>query len=60
MSEKEDEYRRHAAEAESRAKRATNDDDRASWLRLWHGWLTLLPERRRAAAGNKADSEDTK
>lgn len=57
MSEKEEEYRRYAAEAESRAKKARNEEDRASWLRLWQGWLTLLPDRKRGADGSSQDTE---
>ena len=43
--DKYDEYRRNAVEAQRQADRASNDTDRASWLRLVQGWLSLLPHR---------------
>jgi hypothetical protein len=41
----EDEYRRQAAEAQKEADRAIHDDDRASWLRVAQGWLSLIRKR---------------
>ena len=40
-----DEYRRKAAEAQDAADRARNEMDRAAWLRLAQGWLSLLSKR---------------
>jgi hypothetical protein len=37
-----DEYRRNAADAQREADRARNDLDRAAWLRVAQGWLSLL------------------
>ena len=45
MKDSQDEYRRNAAEAQRQADRATNETDRASWLRLVQGWLSLLTKR---------------
>jgi hypothetical protein len=44
-----DEYRRNAAEAQRHADRALTEEDRASWLRLAQGWLSLLPMRMQSA-----------
>jgi hypothetical protein len=40
-----EEYRHQAAEAEKQARLATNDIDRAAWLRVATGWLSLLSKR---------------
>jgi len=40
-----EEYRRHAAEAQSWADKAKSDADRAAWLRLAQGWLRLIKNR---------------
>jgi hypothetical protein len=37
-----DEYRRQAADAQKQADRARNDEDRASWLHIAQGWLSLI------------------
>jgi len=39
---REDEYRRHAKEAQQSARQAEDDDERAAWLQLANGWLGLL------------------
>jgi hypothetical protein len=44
-----DEYRRNAAEAQKMADRARSDHDRASWLRVAQGWLSLLTKRPQTA-----------
>ena len=49
MDNRHDQYRQNAAEAQRQADRAVNDDDRARWLGLVHGWLSLLPKRRETA-----------
>ncbi|WP_377831161.1 hypothetical protein ACFKHW_38585 (plasmid) [Bradyrhizobium lupini] len=41
-----DEYRRQAADAQKEADRARYDEDRASWLRVAQGWLSLIRKRR--------------
>jgi hypothetical protein len=40
-----DESRRNATEAQRQADLARNDLDRASWLRVAQGWLSLLTKR---------------
>lgn len=50
MNDRHDEYRRQAKAAEDQAEKAANDGDRASWLRIAQGWLSLLPHRRTTAA----------
>jgi hypothetical protein len=42
-------YRRFAEEAQSRADRALNDRDKASWLKIARSWLEMLPGRTRTA-----------
>jgi hypothetical protein len=42
---KDDEYRRNAAEAQEWADKAKTDSDRAAWLRVVQGWLGLLRKR---------------
>jgi hypothetical protein len=45
-----EEYRRNAAEAQSCADKARTDTDRAAWLRVAQGWLSLLRKRPQSAA----------
>jgi len=45
---RDDEFRRHAAEAEQRARWARTDDEQDNWLLLAEGWLGLLGERQEA------------
>src|SRR5436190_13611277 len=40
-----DEYRRNAADAQTFADRARTDVDRAAWLRVVQGWLSLIRSR---------------
>jgi hypothetical protein len=40
-----EEYRRQAAEAERQAQSAKSELDRAAWLRVGQGWLSLLRKR---------------
>jgi hypothetical protein len=42
---RDEEYRRQAADAENRARHASNDIDRAAWIRVAEGWLSLLHRR---------------
>jgi hypothetical protein len=39
---RDDEFRRNAAEAQRSARRARTDDERANWVQLAEGWLGLL------------------
>jgi hypothetical protein len=43
--DQQDEYRKNASEAQRQADRAISEYDRASWLRLVEGWLSLLKKR---------------
>jgi hypothetical protein len=45
MHSDEDEYRRQAADAERQARSAKSELDRAAWLRVAEGWLSLLHKR---------------
>ena len=45
MMSKQDEYRRNAEHAEQMAERVTSQEDKASWLRVATGWLSLLPRK---------------
>ena len=40
-----DEFRRYAAEAQQWADAAASDYDRAAWLQVVQGWLSLIRER---------------
>jgi hypothetical protein len=42
-----DEFRRYAAEAQKWADTAESDYDRAAWLGVVQGWLSLLRKRSR-------------
>jgi hypothetical protein len=42
---RDEEYQRQAADAENRARHASNDIDRAAWIRIAEGWLSLLHRR---------------
>ncbi len=44
---KDDEYRREAANAQNAADHASNDRDRSAWLRIAQGWLLLIRNRTR-------------
>ena len=39
---RDDEYRRNAAHAQKQADVAKTDNDRAAWLQLTQGWLSLI------------------
>jgi len=47
--DKQDEYRRNAEYARQMAEGSAMAEDRASWLRVAAGWLSLLPRKK---AGN--------
>ena len=47
MANRDEYYRKQAAEAEEQARRARNPTDKAAWLRLVRDWLSLLPRRTR-------------
>ena len=55
----EDEYHRNAAEAQRQADRAHNDRDRAAWLRLVQGWLSLLPQRPQSKGTGQGESKSS-
>jgi hypothetical protein len=42
---RDDEYRKKAAEAQQEADRSTNEVERAAWLRMVRGWLSLIRRR---------------
>ena len=46
---KEDEYRAHAVEAQAAADHAKNDSDRAAWLQIAAGWLSMIKQRPQTA-----------
>jgi hypothetical protein len=58
MNKDHEEYRRQAADAERQAQSAKNDLDRAAWLRIAQGWLSLL--RRRPQNDEEAFDAQTK
>ena len=49
MTDRYDEYRRRANEAQAHADRAISDVDRASWLKVAEGWLGMIPGRHESA-----------
>jgi hypothetical protein len=53
--DKQDEYRRNAEYAQQMADRSAMQEDRASWLRVAAGWLSLLPGKK---AGNGHDRRE--
>ena len=55
-----DKYRANAADAQREANRTTNSEDKASWLRLVEGWLSLLPRGKRSASENFDDETTSK
>jgi hypothetical protein len=44
---KQDEYRQNVAEAQKEANEATTDANRAGWLEVAQGWLSMLRKRPR-------------
>ena len=60
-----EDYRRHAAEAQGWADKAKTDYERSAWLRVAQGWLSMLrrrpqtdAERFDAAAENMGTKQD--
>jgi hypothetical protein len=47
--DKEAEYRKHAAEAQAMADRSRNADDKAAWLRIAQGWMSMIRKPRQTA-----------
>ena len=45
MNRDEDEYQRLSADAERQARSAKSELDRAAWLRVAQGWLSLMSRR---------------
>jgi hypothetical protein len=58
MNSNENEYRRQAAGAENEARSARSELDRAAWLRVAQGWLSLL--RKRPQSDEEAFDAQTK
>src|SRR5438874_8822455 len=46
--DKDDEYRRQAAEAQSLADRSISAADKSAWLRIAQGWLSLVRRARQS------------
>ena len=42
MSKQDGEYKRQADDAQRMADRAISDENRAAWLRVAQGWLSLI------------------
>jgi hypothetical protein len=47
--DRDQEYRRQAAQAQAWADKAKTDQDRAAWLKVAEGWLGLLRKRPQTA-----------
>jgi hypothetical protein len=56
--DKDDEYRRQAADAQSQADRTVSPADKESWLRIAQGWLALIS--RPKQTDRKAFDDDAK
>jgi len=54
--DKQDEYRRNAEYAQQMAENSSMQEDRASWLRVATGWLSLLP-RNKATHGHEQSKQ---
>ena len=52
MNMDEDEYQRLSADAERQARSAKSELDRAAWLRVAQGWLSLLRKRPQSDEGS--------
>jgi hypothetical protein len=52
MNRDEDEYQRLSADAERQARSAKSELDRAAWLRVAQGWLSLLRKRPQSDEGS--------
>lgn len=53
--DKDDEYRKRAAEAQAMADRLGSLADKEAWLRVAHGWLSLIRRPRQTAQQNFDD-----
>ena len=51
-------YREQADEAQQQADRTVSDVDRASWLRIAQGWLSMIKARPAAKTSEQAFDED--
>jgi len=51
----EEEIKKRAQEAEAMAERSKSEVDRASWLCVAQGWLSMFPHRMRSAKGASED-----
>jgi hypothetical protein len=45
MNNDDEEFRQQATNAENQARAAKNEIDRAAWMRIAQGWLSLLRKR---------------
>lgn len=59
MTDKEDEYRQYAEEAQAQADKAISERDQASWLKIAQSWLQLL-RKRSSSAQEKFDDQARK
>ena len=50
---RQDEYRRNAEHAQDMAERVSSAEDKASWLKVAAGWLSLLKQRPPSANGHR-------
>ena len=55
---KDDEYRKAAADAQAMADRSISVVDKESWLRIAQGWLHLIRKPGRSAAENVTDEAE--
>jgi hypothetical protein len=53
---KDNEYRQNAELARQQADRTTSKEDRASWLRIAEGWLSLLSRKKATPEQNFDDT----
>jgi hypothetical protein len=54
---KDAQYRRNAEQAQREADRSTTDQERASWLKIAEGWLSMLPRRTANTAEERFDDD---
>jgi hypothetical protein len=50
-------YRRNATQAQQDADRSTSEQERASWLKIAEGWLSMLPRRKSSTAEQRFDDD---
>ena len=57
MTEKDDEYRKQAADAQAMADKAFSDENRESWLRIAQSWLSLIKKPKWASSEETFEQE---